>query len=384
MVKYLLEKEPDQNRSNSNGVTPLMISLKEGNSEIVPILLEACGNNLVTEKDNADRNVFHYAFDSRAPEQVTKIIVDFLHTCFGEVSAKTLKDLLTAKDLNEDTPFHTLAQKRVEKNSFLRIFNHLDQEGASAGVLECMKEKNFSKETPLHRAALKEETSFADAVIEFGKESALLEHLLAEKDENSNTALHLATQSKHNEKSPLLKFVKNNREPVRFLAMRNIFGWTPFSCAVVTGDLDVVKEMLKHLLQSETKMLVNQPDYSNTSPLHLAAKYGHVGVFNLLLENGADITRRGPSQQTPLDMAIDEDKRAIILAIIKGKLWKEAFKMPSTTEAGTLDTPLRKLIRRFPDLAEEFLDNCCQTRILRRSRAFRVDRGGISQRLETT
>ena len=364
MVDYLLEKEPDQNTSNSSGVTPLMISLKEGNLEIISVLLKVCGNNLVTEKDNTDRNVFHYAFDSRAPEDLTKILVDFVHKCFGDNSAKTLKDLLTAKSLNEDTPIHTLAHQRIDRNSFLRIFNYLDQEGAN--VLECMKEKNFSKETPLHSAALKEETSFVDAVIEFGKDSALLEHLLAEKDENSNTAFHLVTQGKHNEKSLLLKFVKNNREPVRFLAMRNIFGWTPFSCAVVTGDLGVVKEMLKDLLHSETRMLVNQPDYSNTSPLHLAATYGHVDIFNLLLENGAAITRRGPNQQTPLDMAIDEDRRAIILAIIKGPLWKEAFKMPSTTEAGTLDTPLRKLIRRFPDLAEDFLDNCCQVEVAQR------------------
>ena len=104
MVEHLLMVDPHQNTSDSNGVTPLMISLKEGNSEIIPILLEACGNNLVTEKDNTDRNVFHYAFDSCAPEEVTKILVNFVYTCFGDVSAKTLKDLLTAKDLNEDTP----------------------------------------------------------------------------------------------------------------------------------------------------------------------------------------------------------------------------------------------------------------------------------------
>ena len=121
MVEHLLEKDPEQNTSNSNGVTPLMISLKEGNSEIIRILLKACGNNLVTEKDNTDRNVFHYAFDSRAPEEVTRIIVDFVHTCFGDVSAKTLKDLLTAKDLNEDTPIHSLAHQRIAKNSFLKI-----------------------------------------------------------------------------------------------------------------------------------------------------------------------------------------------------------------------------------------------------------------------
>ena len=50
--------------------------------------------------------------------------------------------------------------------------------------------------------------------------------------------------------------------------------------------------------------------------------------------------------------------RGIILSVIKGSHWREAFKVPSTSPKGLLDTPLRKLIRRHPDLAEEFLDNC--------------------------
>ena len=359
MVQYLLPKtKPIVNTDYSGGVSPLLISLKEGNLEIIDILLENSVTNLEEEKDNAERNVFHYAFDSRKPEAVTDRLVTFMGTKFGDLEKK-LKDLLTAKDLNEDTPFHILALKKIDKNVLLKIFAHLN----SANVVECLKEKNFSKRTPLHRAARREDTSFTDAVIEFGKDSASLDYLLAEKDENSNTCLHLATQGKHGEKSLLLQFVKNSREPLRFLAMRNIFGWTPFSCAVVRGDIHVVKEMLKGLLPSEVKMLVNQPDYINTSPLHLAAKFGHVAVFDLLLENFAEITSRGPDGKTPLDMAIDEDRRAIISAIIKGPYWEEAFKMPSTTEAGKLDTPLRKLIRRFPDLAEEFLDNCCQVEV---------------------
>ena len=91
----------------------------------------------------------------------------------------------------------------------------------------------------------------------------------------------------------------------------------------------------------------------------MTAKYGHVDVFNLLLKHGADIKRRGPNQHTALDVAIERDQRGIIHSVIEGSHWEEAFQVASTSKKGELDTPLRNLIRRFPDVAEEFLDRCC-------------------------
>ena len=50
----------------------------------------------------------------------------------------------------------------------------------------------------------------------------------------------------------------------------------------------------------------------------------------------------------------------IIQTIIQGESWKEAFEIPSTSDRGELDTPLIKLIRQLPDMAEEVLDRCCE------------------------
>ena len=71
-----------QGSANSEGVTPLMVSLKEGNTDIVQLLLR--GNSteskavrsLLEEKDNDERSVFHYAFESRKPADVTQILVE--------------------------------------------------------------------------------------------------------------------------------------------------------------------------------------------------------------------------------------------------------------------------------------------------------------------
>ena len=359
MVEHLLKKCKNERKSNMDGVTPLLIAVREGNIEIVKMLLD---KESVEEKDNDDRNVLHYAFMSREPEKLTKMITDFIEDLF-ELPAKfseMMMDLLTAKDLNEATPFHKLAEQTFEEEVFKNIFTHLNV----VQVLECLKEKNSAKETPLHTAANRTNGSFVQAVLDHGEaNSEKMEQLLFEKDEYSNTPLHLATRTKRIDLPPLLNFVKKKaKDPMRYLTRENIRGWTPFSGAVAVGSMDMVTCMGKGLTLDERKMLVNQADFSNTSPLHVAAKYGHVDIFNLLLDNGADIKRRGPEQHTALDVAIEREQRGIIRTIIEGSHWEDAFKIPSTSKSSKLDTPLRNLIRRFPDLAELFLDNCCSVK----------------------
>ena len=362
MVEYLMDHCKNERTSDMNGVSPLFIAVKEGNIEIVKMLLD---KDSVDERDNEDRNVFHYAFLSRKPEEVTKILKDSIKAS-NETSSdfvQAVQDLLTAKDLNEDTPFHILAEQKFTSQDFEKILKHLNEkhDKNAVDVLECLNEKNSLKETPLHKAANQTNSSFVQAVLELGGgNSEKMEQLLLEKDDDSNTPLHLASRCKRIDIPPLLDFVKKKtKEPVRYLTKENIKGWTPFSGAVAIGSMDVVKEMLEGLTLDEKRQMVNQADFNNTSPLHVAAKYGHVDVFNLLLENGANITREGPEKCTALDVAIERDQRGIIQSIIQGSSWEKAFQVPSTSRKDELDTPLRKLIRKFPDLAEEFLDQCC-------------------------
>ena len=82
MVKYLMSESKLQGSPNFEGVTPLMVSLKEGNTDIVQLLLcrnsieSKAAKSLLEEKDNDERSVFHYAFESRKPAEVTQILVE--------------------------------------------------------------------------------------------------------------------------------------------------------------------------------------------------------------------------------------------------------------------------------------------------------------------
>ena len=319
MVKYLV-KDGGTHISNKEGVTPLMAALKGGHVNVVNMLLaKKWDNNVLEEKDNEDRNVFHYAFRSRTAEEGSKALLRFFPTS----SSNDVEKLLTNKDLNEETPFHVLAHQNLDKEAFEQIFEILEE--FDIDVFRCMTEKNASKENPLHQTAKGDNTSFLEAVLSRDRDKRdAITQLITAKDENANSVLHLATQHKQTETAKLiLDFLSQNSiETVKYLSMKNFFGWTPFSGAVASGDFDLVVEMLRSLSKEDRKTVVNQPDFCNAAPLFLAAKYGHVKVFDLLMKNMAEITKKGSDDKTALDIAIDKEHRGIISTIISGPRWK--------------------------------------------------------------
>ena len=358
MVKALLE-DNDERVTEDNGATLLMIALREGNVGAVELLLS---QKTIEDKDADSNNVFHYALASHRVKEVTKLLIDFVIA-----SAMEVKDFFSAKNkTTEDTPLHILAQQKLEDVDSCQVFDYLeDQE-----LFEFMKARNMATETPIHQAAQQGNTTFLSKVLERAANYSRTENttiekttnidmvgqLLMERDENSNTAFHLATQNRRTNASRVLLLA--SKTTTKHLVAKNFFGWTPFSCVVACGDSSLVQEMLQGLSSAERKTLVNQPDFKNAGSLHLAAKYGHTEVFKILLGNGAEITMRGPKHLTALDIAIEKGETGIIEVILNETRWKEAFNMPHTNAKGELDTPFRKLIRKFPDLAEALLDKC--------------------------
>ena len=153
-----------------------------------------------------------------------------------------------------------------------------------SGILKCMKEKNETKETPLHNAAKTGQTPFIKAILDLNRKAgseveSMLEQLLMEKDQNGNTPLHLATQRVKTSlggtkevANILITYIRDHTlDQMKYITKKNSFGWTPFSGAVSGGDLEMVEDMLQELTETERRMVVNQPDFSNSFPLHLAA-----------------------------------------------------------------------------------------------------------------
>ena len=357
MAEFLMDQECNERKDGDrSGAPPFLMAIQEGNIEVLKVLDKSAS---IDQTDVGSKNVFHYAFASKKPTEVTKYLEDLMEDLMKRTSPgdfqRKCKVLLTAKDSNEDTPLHILAQRDLEPNCFQKLFKQLNI------TMDCLKEKNSSQETPLHLAASQDRRNFVEAFLKLGEEDPVTTtELLVAKDKDSNTPLHLASDHKRSGCPPLLLFLKRTREPEKYLAVENDFGGTPFSGAVAAGDPGTVREMLKDLSTLDKKALVNHTDRSNASSLHIAAQRGFVDIFDLLLENEADITQRGPEQKTALEIAIENEQREVIQSIIKSSHWKEAFRMPCTSIEDELNTPLRILIRKIPDLAEEFLDRCCE------------------------
>ena len=109
-------------------------------------------------------------------------------------------------------------------------------------------------------------------------------------------------------------------------------------------------------------------DRNKNTPLHLAAKQGHEGVVQVgsnifyhkchdcvqtLVDSGADLTSINLSDYNPLLEAITRGNREVILAILGSDRWKEAVRSVKMTSSGVKETPVKQLIKRFPDLAKE-------------------------------
>ena len=75
------------------------------------------------------------------------------------------------------------------------------------------------------------------------------------------------------------------------------------------------------------------------------------------MECGADLTAMNLSDHNPLQEAIGYGNREVITAILVSDRWKEAVRSVKMTSSGVKETPVKQLIKRFPDLAKESLDN---------------------------
>ena len=126
---------------------------------------------------------------------------------------------------------------------------------------------------------------------------------------------------------------------------------------------------------------------TNTTPLHLAAINGHEHLAMLLIRNGASLTHKNSAGHNALVIAIMNGKKDVVEAIIESDHWrvlilfkrvrdlrisitnsyrmealKSAFVSPITH---CRQTPLRQLIKRYPDLTIKVFNRCISTNLMK-------------------
>ena len=331
-----------------------MVALEQGSEKLVTELCKDLNEREKKQKDIDENNIFHYACLSDQPGKMMVTLLNALQENPDDATGKfkLFSDLFFEGNFNQETPLHILAmQNNFSREEFSEILNLMK----GLNIYDLMKIVNIRSETPFHISSKSGSVVFLETVLSSMKEEkSNVQGLLKKEDEDGNSALHLSSQNENLDVTKLILDFLGRKDGKEAITKENKFGWTPFSGAVSSGDLESLKVMVKFV---KDKSIVNKPDFIDVCPLHLAAKKGHVDVFEYLINNGADITKKGPKNKTALDIAIEKEQRGIIQFAIRSDAWKTTLRVPSI-ENGMLDTPLRKLIRHFPDLAEEGLDRC--------------------------
>ena len=122
---------------------------------------------------------------------------------------------------------------------------------------------------------------------------------------NEDGRLH--TWCKEGKKKKVEEFIRTCKDlPLRLAYRRGVFGYTPLHEAVSNGHSEVLKVLLRHNGD------VNSRANSGYTPLHLAASSGHVDCVRVLLDNEANIANTDEYGKTPIQTAELSSKHGVV------------------------------------------------------------------------
>ena len=307
------------NQQTAAGLTPIMAAACYPEQlEIVKYLAEK--NTVLRYKDRNDQTIIHLAADHNNHKAIEAIL---------NLSKTPSNFMVNENDQYDNTPLHLACKK-----GYLETVKVLMEHQAE------VDNKNEDEKTPFHLAAQEGYVEVVEHILRSNKS------VVNDLDEDDNTALHLAATAKMtNTVDALLEHGADVRR-------KNDMGWTPLDCAAAAGSYKCVLRILDEDAE------IDALDRKKTTPLHLTAINGHPQIALLLLDRGARIELENDIGKNALELAIDYGNKSVATAILNSTHWKEAMKTCSLTGKSTLNTPLRMMIRKFPELATMVLDKC--------------------------
>ncbi|KAL4233751.1 hypothetical protein ACF0H5_008431 [Mactra antiquata] len=317
VVEFLVDREADIERRDDENYTPLLLASVYGKAATVDLLIQKEAD--VGAVDKNDKTAVFLAAEENQLSALETLL-----------KYETVRGMINVSDRLDNDPLHIAAMK-----GYLPVVRTLLKNGAD------MDSKNEEEQTPLHLAAKFGRTNIVRELVSQDKNS------VNDEDESSNTALHLAALAGHAKVADvLIEFGAD-------VAARNVSLWTPLDCAAAKGWMKTAKVLL------EADSPIDPMDKAKTTPLHLACKYGHTEVVELLIDWDADVEQRDSDGNNCLDLAIDNNNADTAECIIKSNYWQEALRNHTLDlNSNRHDTPMRKMIRKMPDVAEEVFNRC--------------------------
>ncbi|XP_063676952.1 transient receptor potential cation channel subfamily A member 1-like [Bolinopsis microptera] len=318
VIQYLSDKGANINAADRDGSTPFITAAAWGHPNSITLLLDLGADS--TARDKRENSAVFASIRENQPS-VLKIIL--------EAGGERLID--SELDKFQNTPLHFAAE-----------LGHL---GCLRELLEFKFEINAQNEDdkcPLHLAAEKGKLKCVQELVKADKAT------LEDKDDYGNHPLHYSALNGHVDTTIYLCDMGAE------VGARNQLGWTPMDCAASRGNSKVMAALL------DADAEIDPIDKAKLTPLHLAAKNGHVDAVLFLLNNDANIGLVDVNDMNALELAILANNREVAESIINHQ---DEWGRPSWPKALTNaqmngDTPMKKLIRFMPEVAELVLNKC--------------------------
>jgi len=319
IVRFLVDNGARINQQNRAGISPIMIAACKGNVNVVKYLSSRDAD--LEYKDRNDQTIIHLA----AKNDQSAVIHALLE------KNDDAHYLVNENDQFDNTPLHLACQF-----GFLETVKVLLKYDAD------IDNKNEDEQTPFHLAAKHGHVDVVQCLVEANRSA------IFHKDEDDNTALHLAATEK------MTYTVDALLSEGASVFEKNDNNWTPLDCAAASGAYKCAELLI------ENGSPLDPMDRKMTTPLHLTAIHGHAQVAQLLLNHGANIALENDEGKNALELAIHHGNRNVTETILESSHWKLGLQTSNVgiNQKGkeVLDTPMRMLIRTFPDITEKVLD----------------------------
>ncbi len=340
IVKYLIEHGAKIDEKTPNGTTELYAAARQGRKIVVQFLLEKGAN--IELKNKAGKTALDIAREKKYTE-IIKLLESAQRTFHLRSDEDVNKEFYIAAKNGNIAQLKQLYKQGVDINfqhqnmSALRWACLNGHENVVKLLIEYKVNHTGSNSYGLLSAAYKGHCQIVDLLLSAGFNKNI-------QDTSGNTPLIEAAGGGHIK--TVIRLIKEGL----FVDQKNKAGYTPLYRAVRDGKSVAV---VKLLIEADADLDIS--DYNDyKTPLHIAARDGHIQMAKLLIEAGADINLQTKNKgYTALDIARMNSDMQIV------KFLENARKIPKTTATSSTTTQNKKPSapsQSFSDLIIKYSD----------------------------
>ncbi|OWF48478.1 Transient receptor potential cation channel subfamily A member 1 [Mizuhopecten yessoensis] len=386
-VHSLLEDEDDIEDSSKASSYTLWHAVRENNAKAVTDLLTQ-SSDLVNEVDNLGNSPLHLAAKHNAVAVMSVLIQHTadvnkegqyrycpLHTAARNNNCEAAHLLmqshakLMCQDAKMKTPLHLAARhgnlqmaqtlltgegaqvavNAVDEDELTPLFDAVMHRQTKMAILLVERGANIYAEDinetlVFHFAAAEELIDLLELFIATGENLYGLagkERLLTHRDNEGNTALHMAIL---NNKLKTADYLLRKGASVN---QRNGSHSAPLHMAAVNGNVPIAELLLTH------KAIISKRDKEHMTAIHRAAMYNRYQIVELLINKGGDVNVKSEDQMTPL-----------MLACWKGHVQTTNFLLKNGAKISEVDQTCRSALHiavqnGHPEVITQLLENGC-------------------------